>query len=301
MRKEITIFTPTYNRARLLERIYFSLMKQLNHNFIWLIVDDGSIDNTKKIVENFINERKIEIKYIYQQNGGKHRAHNTAVKECKTDYFFILDSDDYLMEEATEILTQKIRLIENDDKISGIIGNRIDSINFKPIGKEIPNIGIASGNELYQKYNFKGDTLRMYKTSILKENLFPEIENEKFISENVIFDKIDSKYKMLIIKEKIYIGEYQENGYSNNIYKIQRMNPIGYLISLNSSANYSITLKKKIGYTILYMIWRKKMNLEYRKGIEKNLILEILCFPLMYICLILKKPKFFFKNFEDLF
>lgn len=299
MKKEITIFTPTYNRACLLKRIYLSLKSQSNLNFIWLIVDDGSTDETRETVKRFICEKKIEIKYIYQKNGGKHRAHNTAVKDCKTDYFFILDSDDYLMKEAIEVLIQKIRVIENNNKISGIIGNRIDSINFKPIGKEIPNIEIATGNELYQKYGFKGDTLRLYKTSILKKYLFPEIRDEKFISENVVFDKIDSKYKMLVIKEKIYVGEYQENGYSNNIYKIQRKNPIGYLISLNSSAKYSITLKNKLGYTVLYMIWRKKLNLKYTEDIERNIIYEIICFPLIYIFSILKRPRFFFKNFEN--
>ena len=303
MRKidKITIFTPTYNRANLLKRVFFSLKNQTNNNFIWLIIDDGSIDNTHLIVNEFIKTSSFEIKYIYQENGGKYRAHNTAVKNCETKYFLILDSDDYLTSDAIDILYKKIKEIENEDKISGIIGNRIDEMTKKPIGKEIPNIKIASGNELYQKYNFVGDTLRLYKTKILSEFLFPEILNENFISENVVFDKIDKKYKMLVIKEKIYIGEYQEKGYSNNIYKVHRNNPKGYLLTLNSAAKYAITLKKKISFTILYIIWRKKMKVSPKdiKEIENLGILEYVLYPVALLFIFFKYPKFFFKNFID--
>jgi glycosyltransferase involved in cell wall biosynthesis len=101
---KITVFTPTYNRAYILDRVYKSLINQTNKSFVWLIVDDGSTDNTESLVKKWIKEDKIEIKYYKQKNGGKQRAHNKAVKLTDTDLFICLDSDDYFTKDAIEIL-----------------------------------------------------------------------------------------------------------------------------------------------------------------------------------------------------
>ncbi len=242
--KKITIFTPTYNRAYILRQAYESLLEQTNKNFIWLIIDDGSTDNTEEIVKTWQKENKIEINYIKQENQGKHIAHNTAVKNCDTEFFLILDSDDYLSKNAIEILENETQKIENQENISGIIGNRWIPKSNKAIGTEMPKgIEYASGLELYQKLGFKGDTLRLYKTKILKEFLFPKIEGEKFIYENVVFDVIDSKYKMMINRDKLYYGEYLEDGYTSNAKKVKENNPKGYACSLNSGIKYSITIR----------------------------------------------------------
>ncbi len=295
----ITVFTPTYNRKELLKRCFNSLLQQTDKNFKWLIVDDGSIDDTDKLVSILKKEAPFEIIYFYQQNGGKHRAHNTAVKLCDTNYFLILDSDDILSKNAIEVLNKKISLIDNQNNISGILGNRFYIENQKVIGTVVPDIKYASGIELYQKYNFKGDTLRLYKTKILKEYLFPEIPNEKFISENVVFDRIDQKYKFLIIKDKLYLCEYQENGYSNSINKLKYNNPIGYSLSLKSASETAINFGQKINWTILYIIWCKKMKLKNSFKEYKNKILYVILYPISQVFILMRYPRFFFKIFEN--
>lgn len=298
-RERITVFTPTYNRAEKLVNCFKSLMNQTNKNFIWLIVDDGSTDNTKKVVENFKTKANFKIEYYYKKNGGKHTAHNYAVKKCHTDYFLIFDSDDVLEKITIEVLNNKIRLIDNDENISGIIGNKFDINSKKVIGVVLPDIKIASGIELYQRLNFHGDTLRLYKTNILKKYFFPEIKGEKFVAENVVFDKIDEKYKMLIIHEKLYLSEYCLDGYSKNIIKIRINNPIGYSLSLKSTAETAITLKKKIGVTILYIMWNRKFKINNDFSKYKNKIIFILCYPLSLIFNLIKYPKFYFNMFKE--
>ena len=123
----LTIFTPTYNRANKLENVYNSLKNQISSEYEWLIVDDGSIDNTKKIVEKFINDSLLNVRYIKKDNGGKHTAHNLAVDEAKGKYFMCLDSDDFLKENTInelknfsklnrEIINSFINYIEIDEK-----------------------------------------------------------------------------------------------------------------------------------------------------------------------------------------
>lgn len=295
----ISIFTPTYNRAYILDKCYESLVNQTNKDFVWLLVDDGSTDNTESLVQNWKKEKKIDIQYIKQKNGGKHSAHNTAVKNCNTEYLLILDSDDILDSQCTSTLENYIAKIENDNNLCGIIGYKFKKDTHDKLGATMP-LGVerASGNELYQKYNFTGDTLRLYKTKVLKKYLFPVVAGEKFIYENVVFDQIDTKYRMLIIHEKLYFCDYLEDGYTTNANKLKRDNPIGYALSINSSVEHSVKISKKINWTILYIIWCKKLSIpkRYKSFSEKKLY--IVLYPLALLFNIMKFPKFFFKIFE---
>lgn len=294
----ITVFTPTYNRAYILGQAYSSLKKQTCKDFIWLIVDDGSSDNTEEIVKKWKMENTIKIEYIKQQNSGKHIAHNTAVMNCKTKYFLILDSDDYLDEKAIEIILKDAKKIESNDNIAGIIGNKFFiNKNEKAIGKEMPiDIEYASGIELYQKYSIKGDTLRIYKTDILKQYLFPKIDGEKFIYENVVFDKIDAKHKMLINRDKLYYCEYLEDGYTANAGKVKEENPIGYALSLKSSAKYSVKKINKIKYTILYIMWCRRKEIKREKNEDfEDMTIYCFSYPIARIFEMIKFPKSFFR------
>ena len=151
MKDFITIFTPTYNRGEFLKKIYKTLCNQTCKKFIWLIVDDGSVDDTEYIVQQFLKDSIIDIKYIKQSNGGKYRAHNTAVKNCDSNYFLILDSDDNLSPNAIEILTDLIKKIKNEKDICGIVGCRFKYNTNEPFYKFLPEIEKASLRELYQK------------------------------------------------------------------------------------------------------------------------------------------------------
>jgi glycosyltransferase involved in cell wall biosynthesis len=300
MKTKITIFTPTYNRASLLVRCYNSLLEQSSRDFMWLIVDDGSMDDTRSLVERWRKEAKIKIDYIWQKNGGKHVAHNTAIEQCKTDYMLILDSDDTLDENCIEQLNLYIDKIDNRENVSGVIGNRFKLSDKTVIGTPMPRLSkYVSGNDLYQKYNFTGDTLRLYKTSILKKFPFPVVPGERFMSENIVFDQIDAKYKMLAIQDRLYYGDYLEDGYTTNASKIKLGNPVGYSMSLNSSVRYSKVITKKISWTLLYIMWGKKMNIQKR---FINFTLKpfyILLYPFAMVLYIFRLPPFFFAVFDN--
>ena len=137
--KTLTVFTPTYNRAYCLHQCYNSLVKQTNNNFIWLIIDDGSSDNTKNLVESWIAENKIDIHYHYQDNQGMHGAHNTAYKIIKTELSVCIDSDDFMPDDAVDQIIEFWSQSNKDKNIAGFIG--LDYFkDGKIIGDEIPMI-----------------------------------------------------------------------------------------------------------------------------------------------------------------
>lgn len=207
---ELTIFTPTYNRKNLLKGAYTSLKKRTNKNFEWLIVDDGSTDGTGDLVDSFIRqEREFPIRYFYKENGGKHRAINYAVKKAQGTYFIILDSDDELMDNAVQKISEWCCNIENDssyDSFAGVAGLRITRE-----GKVIGGSGdgkrkvIDATNLQRRKLKISGDKAEIYKLSILKGYPFPEFKGENFITEEVIWNKIaQDGYKIRWYTEPIY-------------------------------------------------------------------------------------------------
>ncbi|EPZ0458235.1 MULTISPECIES: glycosyltransferase family A protein [Bacillus] len=275
----ITIFTPTYNRGYIIKNCYESLCRQNNKNFTWLIVDDGSTDNTEKLIESFIQDKKIKINYIKQDNSGKHVAHNTAVRACETEVFVCVDSDDYLSDDAVQTLYNEWDYIKNDDELAGVIGLRGESVT-QPIGTWMPeDIEKSSIFNLYAKYKFKGDTIIAFKTSILKEFQFPIFENEKFVTEAVIYDKISQRYKMKLLNKVLYICEYLNDGYTRNIYSIHKKNPNGYIYFLNQR----IHMAKGFSATCLAVSYYfagclQINNMSYYKKYDNKLI-KIIAIP----------------------
>lgn len=226
----LTIFTPTYNREKLLEKVYNSLIRQTCLDFEWLIVDDGSTDNTKIIVNKFIDEGKICVRYIKKDNGGKHTAHNVAVKNAYGDLFLCLDSDDILTEQAVEIIINNQRELLKDDCgficYKAELSGKLLSTAFKDNLKK--HCGLF---ELNRKYHIVGEFALVFKTEILKNFLFPVFENEYFIGESVLYDQLEQKgYKFCPLPIVIEICEYQKDGLSSNFNKIMKNNPAGYCL-----------------------------------------------------------------------
>ena len=195
MNKIITVFTPTYNREQTLYRVYNSLINQTFKNFIWIVVDDGSTDNTKKLIDKYIREKKIEIKYIYQKNSGKHIAINTALQNTDTELFIIADSDDSFKETSLEILVNEWNNLKNKEKYKGIIARCYDPINGKVIGKDFPSKEFDC-NELDANFKYKlgGEKWSLFRTEVLREFPFPNIEGLKFYPETIIWQKMSRKY-----------------------------------------------------------------------------------------------------------
>jgi glycosyltransferase involved in cell wall biosynthesis len=225
--KKITIFTPTYNRGYCLPKLYGSLKGQTSKEFIWLIVDDGSTDDTRLLVEKWILEKDIEIQYYYQDNQGMHGAHNTAYELIKTELNVCIDSDDYMPERAVEKILWKWNKSGND-KVAGIIG--LDSYSEGMIiGTKLPETLESSKLfDLYYKYGVEGDKKLVYRTEITKNYPYPIFYGEKYVGLAYKYYMIDKDYKLLLLNEVLCCVEYLPDGSSLNMFNQYRKNPKGF-------------------------------------------------------------------------
>lgn len=224
MERGITIFTPTYNRAYRLQKLYESLCDQSCDKFEWLVVDDGSTDSTKEMVNTWRKENKILIRYFWQENAGKAQAHNLGVELAEMQLFTCVDSDDYLLPNAVE------RIFEiwdkNPDKI-GIICARID-VDHNPITYWNGSVKYCTLYDAYRKYDLRGDTMLIYQTELIKKYRFPRFEGEKFVTEAYLYDCLDREGNMYITNEALYVTEYLPDGYTLNSHKLIQENPYGF-------------------------------------------------------------------------
>ena len=231
----ITVFTPIYNRAYIIDKLYDSLVKQSDKDFEWLVIDDGSTDN---IAEKFAEYSKadcgFDIRFIRKENGGKHTCINLGTDLAKGKYFFIVDSDDYLHENAIMILRQWIEGIEksNDDKLIGVAGAKYNYTTGKIIGK-----AFSEDNTKVRYYNgaayldctaleretngLSGDKAEVLRTDIIRRYKFPVFEGEKFLTENCIWYPIAGDgYKLRWFNEPIYFCNYLQDGLTKNFGKV---------------------------------------------------------------------------------
>ena len=169
----ITVFTPSYNRSDTLKILYNSLLKQSKANFEWLIVDDGSSDNTKEYIDSLIAENKISINYIYKENGGKQSAYNLGLEKASGDIFLCIDSDDILADDALEIIKEDFSKLKGDD-IAGIMYVQgYISDKDKIIGTMFPSDDLKDTYyNIYHKLYVSGDKLIVFKTDIAKKYVF---------------------------------------------------------------------------------------------------------------------------------
>lgn len=225
----LTIFTPTYNRAHLLPSLFSSLQKQGIKNFEWLIVDDGSEDDTVGTVAKFQKETNFPINYIYQENQGKHVAINTGVKNASTELFLTVDSDDEIMENAIEkTLVLLPSFLENQNIAAICFPIYSDNTKKTITNKEIEfNQAVLNSIELKNNYEITGEFTYLFKTKILKQYPFPYFAGEKFVKESVVYKRIDRIYKNMYVNQSIVKAEYLEGGLSSNFRNLMEKNPKG--------------------------------------------------------------------------
>lgn len=241
MSKRFTILTPTYNRAKLLPRLYESLKAQTFKDFEWVVVDDGSDDETSIVIKRFINDNNIPIKYIKQNNGGKHRALNTGMSVADGMMIFIADSDDWLPNDALAICDEVEKSIPTVKKhefagISGLDGFNLDEIvGTTYSGSEWLDISFAER----EQYGIWGDRKEIYYLNVLKDFPFPEFENEKFLSEGVVWKRIaNAALKIRHFNKIVYLVEYQQNGISNHQGEYFANSPIGWALYVNEEIRF---------------------------------------------------------------
>jgi glycosyltransferase involved in cell wall biosynthesis len=226
--KAITVFTPTYNRAYLLPRLYDSLCGQTSNDFIWLIIDDGSTDNTKLIINEWQSINKLEINYIYKENGGLHTGYNKAIENIDTQLCMCVDSDDFVPINAVEIVLDLWRK-EGSESFAGILG--LDFyINGKSVGGNFPNVKSSFFIDLGIKYSYKGDVKFVHRTELLKKYIpLPTINGEKNFNPIYIFLLVDQNYPLLLLNKNLCYVDYQDDGMSNNIFNQYKNSPWSFI------------------------------------------------------------------------
>ena len=244
----VTIFTPTYNRGYILNHLYESLCGQSDYRFDWLIIDDGSTDQTETLVNTWVNsEKRFSIQYRKVQNAGKQRAINQAVQMIQTEYIFIVDSDDYLTADAIEKVNQWLDEIDGRQDLAGVSGIR-GYKSHQPIGGFAGFTGayIEASNLERRHYNLSADMAEIYKVDLLKRFPFSVWPGEKFVPEAVVWDEIALQgYKLRWYKDIIYICEYLEDGLTKGSWNLLENNPMGYAMLFNHQLKTTESLKEK--------------------------------------------------------
>lgn len=242
----VTVFTPTYNRAYILGDLYHSLQRQTCMDFEWLIVDDGSADDTKALVASWQGEENLfPIRYIYQENGGKCRAINRGLKEADGRLFFTVDSDDYLTDDAIEKVIRWDGELPRDGHFCGYVGNRGTTPTQTP-NRLFPG-GYLDGTALDRYDQVDGERAFVFYTEIHRKYLYPEFPGEKFLTEAVTWDLMaHDGYKMRFYNDIIWIWEYKDDGLTRAGYRVFLENPQGTGLFFRQKAEF-----------LHYSLWNK--------------------------------------------
>lgn len=269
--KTITVVTPTYNRANELEKAFNSLKEQNEKDFEWLVIDDGSTDNTEDVIRNFKEETNFDISYYKQDNQGKHIALNIAFKKVKTELLMILDSDDCLTRTAIEEILLIHNKYKDNDKVAAYV--------FQKGKSNAPTERITQvfkKEEFIDNYNtyiinkeIKGDKEEVFKTKILKNYSYPQYLGEKFVGEGVLWSKISHNYDMVFCNKIIYLCEYLDGGLTKSGRSFRMKNPQGGKYHAEEYLDKRYKNKIRIKNAILYLVYSKALKENYFK-ILKN-------------------------------
>lgn len=249
----ITVFTPAFNRAHTLHLCYESLQRQTCKNFKWLIIDDGSTDNTRELVESWVAEKNdFEIIYEYKENGGMHTAHNRAYELIDTELNVCIDSDDYLTDDAIE----KILACWDEQGTEGYAGIIALDATFQGnvIGKEFPKDMHTTTLSGYYAQGGAGDKKLIYRTDVMKKYPpYPVFEGEKYVSLGYKYLLCDQEYELIVLNEVVCKVEYQEDGSSKNMLRQYLNNPKGFAFIRKVDMQYNTTWKRQFVTCIHYV------------------------------------------------
>jgi len=280
--KTLGIITTTYNRAHCIHQVYESLTRQKCKDFMWLVVDDGSTDNTKEIIDNFINEGLIEIEYIYHDNIGMVASRNVGYENIKTELNTIIDSDDWLEDNAVEDIIEFWNKHKNKS-VAGIIAlNRRTDGNKK--ASSLPNgVKQCTITDLHEKYKCKGDKKFIYRSDISRKFPYPRFEGEKIFPASYKFRLIDLEYEMLLMDKTICVVDVNEEGMSFNVFEQYRTNAKGFTFYRNEMMRISDNPKYIARQAIHYISASKfSKNKNYILNASRKLYV-ILCLPIGFL------------------
>lgn len=282
--KKLTVFTPTFNRAYCLGDLYRSLCQQTSKDFIWLIIDDGSKDDTRTLVDSWIKEDKVEIQYLYKENGGMHTAHNTAYQNINTELNVCIDSDDQMTNNAVELIVEFWKN-NGSKKYAGILGLDIYKDGRIVSSRKFPE-GVKSGKyfELKGKYGLIGDIKFVYRTEIIKKYMpYPVFQGEIFTPLGYKYLLVDQQYDMLYLNEALCIVDYRQDGNSHNLIKQYFRNPRGFLEERKVRMINSYTFRERFQNTVHFVASKLILGqLNIFSG-NRNILLTIVAAPFGFI------------------
>lgn len=253
----ITILTPTYNRASLLPRLFDSLLRQTNKDFEWIVVDDGSTDDTREVVAN-LKEKcggAFPIGYVYKANGGKHMAINIGAERARGELLFIADSDDLLTDDALETVENSWHDISDDKSFAGIAGLDITMDTREVIGSGLPQEHIdCNAIDIRYRHHVTGDMKEVFRTEVLREFPFPEFAGERFCPEQLVWFRMARRYRLRYINKPIYIADYQPDGITAGITRARMRNPSASMLTYAELTECPVPFLVKVKAAINF--WR---------------------------------------------
>mgnify|MGYP002764883049 FL=1 len=253
----ITILTPTYNRASLLPRLFDSLRRQTNKDFEWIVVDDGSTDDTREVVAN-LKEKcggAFPMGYVYKANGGKHMAINIGAERARGELLFIADSDDLLTDDALETVANSWHDISDDKSFAGIAGLDITMDTCEVIGSGLPQEHIdCNAIDIRYRHHVTGDMKEVFRTEVLREFPFPEFAGERFCPEQLVWFRMARRYRLRYINKPIYIADYQPDGITAGITRARMRNPSASMLTYAELTECPVPFLVKVKAAINF--WR---------------------------------------------
>lgn len=261
---KLSIITPAYNRAHTLDAAYNSLCSQTCKNFEWIIVDDGSTDNTEQVCKGFTSST-FDLYYIKKENGGKHTAVNRGVEVANGEFVLILDSDDSIPADSVETILKYCEQIEDDESFGGVAGYMAHH-DGGIIGHGCERRVIdTNAIDIRFRYHLQGDMSEVYRTKVLRENPFPEVEGEKFCPEALLWNRIALHYRLRYFPEVVYYRDYLDGGLTDNIIKIRMKSPVLACMCYAEQCKLTIPYVGKMKSAINY--WRFRLCVSSRKNV----------------------------------
>jgi glycosyltransferase involved in cell wall biosynthesis len=276
MNKTLTVFTPAYNRAHTIGRTYESLCRQTSSDFKWIVVDDGSVDDTRSLVEGWIAEGRIPIEYYYKENGGMHSAHNVAYEHIDTELAVCIDSDDYMPDDAVELILKRWAEYGRDPKYGGIVGlDRYE--DGRVVGKQFPDdLHECRVQDFWGLYKVHGDKKYVLRTEVIKKFLpYPVFPGERNMTVNYVYYQISMDHLFLCTNETYCIVEYQTDGLSAGIFRQYQSSPRSFMYTRNIYMDILPSFKRRFRQAIHYVsssIFAKDMRF-LGKASRKGLVL----------------------------
>lgn len=248
----LTVFTLTYNRAYCLNKCYESLLRQTCSDFEWLVIDDGSTDNTKEIVDAWIAENRIPIRYVYKENGGMHTGYNLAYEIITSELAVCIDSDDYMTDDGVEKIVTHWQQ-DKEEQYAGMIFTDITE-DGNVLGTHLPAVKSAKVYDLYYRMGVKGDKKEVYRPELIRPFYSPVFQGEKLFPTCFKYYQVDLTHNVLVYDEPVCVVEYMQDGYTKNIIKLYKKNLNNYIFYRKFIMSYpKATLRHKFRFAIHYV------------------------------------------------